>query len=422
MADPRAGDALRALGRTALRIGRGTTSARLALAHLHAVVDPAALPADVRDRVAAELAAASEAAAVPISFGDVRRVLRDAWGADPSSELDALDPEPAAVTPGAQVHRGVLDGRPVAVKVLRPGIVEAVRSDLGLADALLRPLGAAFPRIDPAALVAEARERILDELDLEHEGSTQRSFHRALRRHRSLFVPAVHGALTHERVLVSDWVDGRPVLEAPAAQRAAVARALVAFHVGGARFGTVHADPHPGNALLMGAGRVAFLDFGAARRVDRARADGAVAALDALAAGDGAALGAALAALGWLPAEAGGEAAALAGELLGDLYGGRARLDAGALLALGERLEARGARLAALGARATVPPEDLWPLRMLGGLFALLARLGATEDWPALVRAAARDGWDGHIRAERSCARTNPAEPSSSGPGGAGDG
>ena len=36
-----------------------------------------------------------------------------------------------------------------------------------------------------------------------------------------------------------------------------------------------------------------------------------------------------------------------------------------------------------------------------GGLFALLARLGVTEDWPALVRSAARDGWDGHIGAER---------------------
>ena len=294
MADARALDALRALAQTALRVGRDTTSARLALAHLHEVVDPAALPADVRDRVVAELEAAARAAAVPIAFRDVERILSDAWGAKPAAELDELDAEPAAVTPGAQVHRGVLDGRRVAVKVLRPGIVEVIRSDLGLADALLRPLGVAFPRIDPSALVAEARERILDELDLEHEGSTQRSFHRALRRHPALFVPAVHGALTHERVLVTDWVDGRPVLAATAAERPAVARALVAFHVGGARFGTVHADPHPGNALLMDDGRVAFLDFGAARRVDRARGDGAVAALDALAAGDDASLGAAL--------------------------------------------------------------------------------------------------------------------------------
>jgi predicted unusual protein kinase regulating ubiquinone biosynthesis (AarF/ABC1/UbiB family) len=281
----------------------------------------------------------------------------------------------------------------VAVKVIRPGIPEVVRSDLGLADALLRPLGAAFPRIDPAALVAEARERVLDELDLEHEGSTQRAFHRALRHHPVLHVPAVHSALTHERVLVSDWVDGRPVLEATADERPAVARALVAFHVGGARFGTVHADPHPGNALLLGDGRVAFLDFGAARRVDAGRADGAVAALDALAAGDAAGLGTALHDLGWLPADAGPEADRLARELLDGLLDGPARLDADALLAIGERLEAHVQAVATLAARTTVPPADLWPLRMLGGLFALCARLGVTEDWTTLVRTATRDGW-----------------------------
>ena len=394
MADARALDALRSLGQTALRVGRDTTSARLTLAHLHAVVDPAALPADIRDRIVAELEAAARAAAVPIAFEDVERILEDAWGAKPTAELDSLEAEPAAVTPGAQVHRGVLDGRPVAVKVLRPGIVEVIRSDLGLADALLRPLRAAFPRIDPAALVAEARERILDEFDLEHEGSTQRSFHRALRRHPALFVPAVHGALTHERVLVSDWVEGRPVLEATPAERSAVARALIAFHVGGARFGTVHADPHPGNALLMDDGRVAFIDFGAVRRVDRARADAAVGALDALTAGTRRRSGARSARWAGCPPRPDRRRTPSRRELLDGLLAGPASLDAAALLALGERLEARTERVAALGVRTTVPPEDLWPLRMLGGLFALLARLGVSEDWPALVRAAARDGWD----------------------------
>ena len=40
-----------------------------------------------------------------------------------------------------------------------------------------------------------------------------------------------------------------------------------------------------------------------------------------------------------------------------------------------------------------VPPQDLWPLRMLGGLFLTLAPLGVTADWPALVREAAQTGW-----------------------------
>ena len=45
-----------------------------------------------------------------------------------------LDPEPIAVTPSAQVHRGVLEGRPVAVKLLRPGLASSVRQDLVLLE------------------------------------------------------------------------------------------------------------------------------------------------------------------------------------------------------------------------------------------------------------------------------------------------
>ena len=50
-------------------------------------------------------------------------------------------------------------------------------------------------------------------------------------------------------------------------------------------------------------------------------------------------------------------------------------------------------RVAALVARTTVPPEDLWPLRMLVGLALTLAPLGAREDWVAVAREAASEGW-----------------------------
>jgi len=67
---------------------------------------------------------------------EVERALRAAWGAAPMEELDELDPEPAAVTPTSQVHRGELDGAPVAVKVLRPGVAASVRQDLALLEGL----------------------------------------------------------------------------------------------------------------------------------------------------------------------------------------------------------------------------------------------------------------------------------------------
>ncbi len=391
--DPRL-DALRSLADTGLKLARGTTSARLAVAGLRDVVDPAALPPKVRARVVEELEKAYAQATKPLAYKDVEKTLKDAWGEKPGKVLHRLDEEPVACTPSSQVHRGVHDGVPVAIKVLRPGLAESVRNDLNLLDALIRPIGGVFPSLRPGELLRETRERLLDELDLEHEASTQRSFARALRRHDTLHVPAPVSDLCHERVLVTAWVDGTPITElTDPAQRSAAARALVAFHVGSARFGTVHADPHPGNALLMEDGRLAIIDFGAVRRVPAERVDEALVALAAFLAGEGDALGASLGRLGWLPAEVGASALVLGRELLAGHLDGPSRLDASSVFATGERAYAHVEAIWPLAQVASPPPEDLWPLRMLGSLSLVLARLEVEEDWPALMAAAARDGF-----------------------------
>src|SRR5689334_5470438 len=85
-----------------------------------------------------------------VSGGDVAKILQRAWGAKPQSIVDGLDLDsPIAVTAGAQVHRAEHDGQAVAVKVLRPGLAELVRSDLALLDTLAGPAAAAFPAADP---------------------------------------------------------------------------------------------------------------------------------------------------------------------------------------------------------------------------------------------------------------------------------
>jgi len=391
--DPRR-EALHALADTALRLARGTTSARLTLAGLRDVVDPATLSPGSRARAVAELERAHAEATQPLSSKDVEKALTDAWGERPATVLDTFDLEPVARTPTAQVHRGVHAGADVAVKVLRPGISDQVRIDLNLLEALIRPLGAVFPSLAPGLLLREVRERVLDELDLEHEASTQRAFARALRRHEQLYVPAPVSALCHERVLVSAWVNGTPVGRlTDAEERAQAARALVLFHVGSARFGTVHADPHPADALRMADGRVALLDFGAVRRMSATRVDEGLIALDALLAQDGETLGASLELLGWLPAELGTTVLALGREILAGHLDGPSRMNASALIRAGERARTRAEALWPLAQVASVPPEDLWPLRMLAGLVTLLARLDVEEDWPALFGQAARDGW-----------------------------
>src|SRR5918912_1195165 len=99
-----------ALVRVGLAIAKTARTGRVALARFAAAIDPAWIPRPWGDDIALELQAASEAAREPLKLAQVERILRDAWGASPTEELDQLEGDPVALTPGAQVHRGLLDG------------------------------------------------------------------------------------------------------------------------------------------------------------------------------------------------------------------------------------------------------------------------------------------------------------------------
>ena len=110
-----------------LRLARSAPSGRVLLAQLAAGIDPAWIPRPWGDDLASEFEGARQTALEPLSAKQVEQILKGAWGTRPRDELDHLETEPAAVTPTSQVHRGTLDGSPVAVKVLRPGLARSVR-------------------------------------------------------------------------------------------------------------------------------------------------------------------------------------------------------------------------------------------------------------------------------------------------------
>lgn len=376
-----------------LRIARSAKNGRIALARTADALDLGWIPRPWGDEIAAELELARERARDPIEPKRIEHALRAAWGGKPTDELDELELEPAAVTPTAQVHRGVLDGEPVAVKVLRPGIAAGIRQDLVLLEGLLPPLRSAFPAIDARRLLDELRERVLDELDLEAEATTQRRFHRELRGHPFLTVPAPVTRLAREGVMVSAWVDGVTIDRAPDVDQAA--RRLLVFALGSARSGVVHADLHPEDVLVQADGRVAIVDFGATRTVSPERVAASLAAVEAFAAEDETGFGTAVQQLGWLGAADIPTALGLARRALGELAGpGSARLDSGAVLAARDRLFDEPAAIVRLILAGVLPPEDLWPARGVAQLFGTIARVGATGNWLELVRGSLRDGWD----------------------------
>jgi hypothetical protein len=383
--------ALRSLLEAGGALVRRSSSGRVALGRTAALVAADAVPAALRG-LPAELERARATAATPIAFKDVEKLLKGAWGSPHGKLLDELDHKPLAVTPSAQVHRGVRDGVPVAVKVLRPGLAGAVRNDLALLDVLAAPLRQVFGAMDAGMILREVRETALDELDLEHEASTQRQLRRTLRGIDGLVVPAPDMELSGEAVLVSELLEGRTLAEpkAKVADPGAVARTLVAAHVAAARAGLVLTDPRPGHVVLLGKGRVGLLGTGLARPVDRARTTAALEALVAWRAGDQDAFAAIVAdRLDLLPTADAIKAYGLAAVVLGEVLNGPAALDGPVLAVIAERgLDHLTAALQ-LAATVTPHPHDLAVLRSVGQLASVLARLGATEDWGALMLAGA---------------------------------
>ena len=384
---------LDALVKVGLRLARSASSGKVFLAQLAIGLDLSWVPRPWGEELLAELRSAQAAATEPLSSRQVAQTLRAAWGVRPTDELDDLSTEPVAVTPTSQVHRGVLDGSPVAVKLARPGLARSVGQDLALLDSLVVPLQAALPALDARAVLREVGERVRDEFDLEHEAGNARRVRRLLRGHPRLVVPEPVTRLATEEVLVREWIDGTALHAVDDRDRPAAA--LVEFVLGGCAAGVMNAGLTAEDVLVLADGRVAILDHGTFCAVDRGRLTDAVAALAALLTEDGDRLGDALTALGWLAREDAPEALSLFGEVFGELLGpAPVGLDPGVVRDAGRRVARRRSRALALVRSTALRPPDLWPARGVAQLLATIAGVGARGAWSELALRALRDGWE----------------------------
>jgi predicted unusual protein kinase regulating ubiquinone biosynthesis (AarF/ABC1/UbiB family) len=201
----------------------------------------------------------------------VHGVLREELGSHWRRKFREFDDVPAAAASIGQVHRAVWrDGRDVAVKLQYPGAAEALRSDLNQVSRLGRVIGSVVPGLDVRPLLDELKDRVIEELDYRMEADAQDGFAFAYVDDPDFVVPSlVHGT---ERVLVSDWVDGRPlsdiILAGSKQERDHAGLLYVRFLFSGPeRAGLLHADPHPGNYRITPDGRLGVLDYGAVARL-----------------------------------------------------------------------------------------------------------------------------------------------------------
>ena len=196
----------------------------------------------------------------------------------PISEAYAeIDSEPVAAASLGQVYRARLHtGEEVAVKVQRPALRETVAFDIAVLRRLTGFL-ARYPQASENAdwegMLREFSATIGEEMDYALEARHADRFRRNFRDWRVIHVPRIHWSHTTSRVLTMEFIRGTKVtdLEALRARRVSavkVNRLLIRTYLKQLlEDGFFHADPHPGNLLVMDDGRLAFFDFGMTGRI-----------------------------------------------------------------------------------------------------------------------------------------------------------
>jgi predicted unusual protein kinase regulating ubiquinone biosynthesis (AarF/ABC1/UbiB family) len=162
------------------------------------------------------------------------------------------------------------DSREVAVKLQYPGADAALRADLDQLFRVSPLIGVVIPGLQIRPLLAELRDRILEELDYAQEADNQRAFAAAYAGTDGFVVPRV--VASAPKVIISEWVDGtslsKIITGGTTEQRNRAGSLLTELHFAAPEMvGLLHADPHPGNYMLTDDGRLAVIDFGSVARL-----------------------------------------------------------------------------------------------------------------------------------------------------------
>jgi len=217
----------------------------------------------------------------------VAQVIEEELGQPIDKLFDEFSTQPVASASIGQVHRARLlagdgtanngaAGEWVAVKVQHHDIQQRVRVDLDILTGLAQ-LAERLPELEPyrpCSTVAEFQRALRRELDFHRELRNLDEFGRHFEGNETVTIPRPYAELSTERVLVMQWLDGTPLSDAEQIEGRGFELATVARN--GAevylemifRHGVYHADPHPGNLLLLENNALGLLDFGMVGRID----------------------------------------------------------------------------------------------------------------------------------------------------------
>ena len=208
----------------------------------------------------------------PIPFEAVKSVVEGELRKPLDAIFAEFSTESIAAASMGQVHEAKLfSGERVAVKIIRPGIEKMIREDIRLMYFIAEKAENAFETariVGAANLVREFERVIFREMDMLIEAGSIEKFAAHFKGSEEIHIPAVHWSYCTKSILVMEYIDGIKMDRVEEIRAAGIDPAEVAmiglrsFSRQLMEFGFFHADPHPGNTLVMHDGRVGLVDFG----------------------------------------------------------------------------------------------------------------------------------------------------------------
>ena len=259
---PRYADAFQSIGPAAIKLGQ-TLATRPDLVGDHAANDLLRL----------------QDALPPVPFDTIRAQVEQSFGRPIEALYSRFDEVPVGAASIAQVHRAVTtDGRDVAVKVIRPGVIDQFNRDIQTyewAAAHVEQLGGEIARLRPRLVIANLKRWTARELDLRREAASASELAEAMEAMPGFRIPAIDWDRTTGKVMTMEWIDGIKISDRAALIAAGhdvkdlAARLVNTFLRQAIAEGFFHADMHQGNLFVTAGGDIVAIDFGIMGRIDR---------------------------------------------------------------------------------------------------------------------------------------------------------
>lgn len=191
--------------------------------------------------------------------------------------FDSFDLNPIASGSIAQVYKGIIEGKPVAVKIIRPNLIDTINIDLSILDdfkLVIKKVLGIGKKFNVDAFLLEIREMLTREFDLRTEAVNMRRFEDNSKNVKNVSVPKIYPDYCSVNVLTMEFIQGIQIkdiinMPVPQSKKSEYTRTITKSYLKQVYIdGFYHADPHGGNMIVQEDDTIAFIDFGAVDSID----------------------------------------------------------------------------------------------------------------------------------------------------------